>query len=136
MNAFFTAILTKLSGTTLETLAGGRVYLDQSPEGTQVFPYIVFFIVHSNQQDDFKNQLDNTLLQFSIFSASAGMAEITAIYDALKSVFDDAALSISGSTVVWMIRQNLMTMTEAVTSGSGESVVKHWAVDYSVLVQK
>lgn len=136
MNAFFTAILTKLAGTTLETLVGGRVYLDQSPKGTQVFPYIVFFIVHSNQQDTFKNQLDNTLVQFSIFSASTGMTEITAIYDALKAVFDDAALSISGSTVVWMIRQNLMTMTEVVTVGSGESVVKHWAVDYSVLVQK
>ena len=136
MNALFTAIMNKLSGTTLETLVSGRVYLDQPKPGPLVFPYVVFFVVTSNQQDVFKNQLDNILIQFSIFSASRGMVEVTAIYEALRATFDDAALSISDSTLIWMIRQNLTTMVEDVTAQDSTSSIKHWAVDYSVLVQK
>jgi hypothetical protein len=135
MNNLLTSIMTKISGSSLSSDVGGRVYLDQAPDGAEL-PYIVFFIVSDVPEDTFKNYLDEILIQFSLFSSSSGATEITTMYSHLKSLFDDAALSITGNTHIWMVRQNLTTMIESVTTAATEQSIRHWAVDYSIMVEK
>ena len=135
MADIFDAIITKFSGTSLYTDVSGRIYLDQAPHGIPVFPYVVFFIVTGTQEDVFKDRLDEFLIQFSLFSASPGKSEIATMYADLKTAMDDATLTITGDTLIWMIRKNLTTMVEDMVTPDATSTIKHWAVDYSVMVQ-
>ncbi|OPY74915.1 MAG: hypothetical protein A4E65_03692 [Syntrophorhabdus sp. PtaU1.Bin153] len=135
MNNLLSAIMTKCSGTDLSTAVGGRIYLDEAPDSAE-FPYVVFSIVSASPEDTFKDKLDDVLIQFSIFSTSRGATEITDIHGHLIALFDDAALSITGDTCVWCIRQNLVTMVDEITTPTGTETLKHWAVDYSIMVEK
>lgn len=134
MNNIFTGIMTKISGSSLSSYVGGRIYLDVAPDGAQ-FPYVVFFVVASTPEDTFKNDIDDTLVQFSLFSASPSATEITTMYGYLKAIFDDAALSISGDTLIWCVRENTTTMVDDVVINDATVRLKHWAVDYSIKVQ-
>jgi len=136
MKNLLTAIMSKLTGSSVNTDVGGRIYLDQAPAGTQTFPYVVFFVVSGYQNDTFKHKIDEFLLQVSIFSASLGITEISGIYDHLKTALDDVSLTVSGETVISFVRDNLTTMVEDVTATGATSSIKHWAVDYIVTVQR
>lgn len=132
MNNLLTGIMTKLSTSSLSSYVGGRIYLDAAPDGAQ-FPYVVFFIVSGNQDKTFTEHYTNTLIQFSLFSASTGATEITTMYGYLKTALDECALTITGSTLVWMREQNLTTMVDDVLVNNAEQRVKHWAVDFEIL---
>lgn len=134
MDSLLAAIMTKISGSALSTAAGGRIFLDQAPENSE-FPYIVFFVVSGVPADTFTDAITETVIQFSIFSTSLSVVEMTGIYANLRSLFDDCSLSITGDTHLWMEWQNLTTMVEDLTTPSGTSMVRHWAVDYSILVK-
>ncbi len=131
MNNLLTAIYGKFSGSALSTDVGGRIYLDQAPDGAE-FPYVVFFIVVGTQEKTFTEHYTNTLIQFSLFSASSSAAEIATMYADLKALFDECALTISGSKLVWMKESNLTTMVEDITVADATQTVKHWAVDFEV----
>lgn len=131
MNNLLTAIKGKFAGSALSTVVGGRIYLDQAPDGT-VFPYVVFFIVADTPEKTFSEDFENVLIQFSLFSSSPGAAEITTMYANLKTLFDECALAITASTLVWMKRVNLTTMVDDITLLDATQSVKHWAVDYEV----
>lgn len=132
MNNLLTALYGKLAGSALSTAIGGRMYLDQAP-GKPTFPYVVFFIVSSVPEKTFTEDLSETLIQFSIYSSSSSATEVSAIYAALKTLYDECSLTITGSSLVWMKETNLVTMTEDMTTATGTTTLKHWAVDYEVL---
>jgi len=132
MNNLLTAIMTKTTGSSLSAYVGGRIYLDAAPDGAQ-FPYVVFFIVSGTPEKTFTEHYTNTLIQFSLFSSSTGATEITTMYGNLKSLFDECALSITGSSLVWMKESNLVTMVDNVVLADGTARVKHWSVDFEIL---
>ena len=134
MNNLLTAIMTKISGSALSTDVGGRIFLDQAPDGCD-FPYVVFFIVTDAPEKTFSEDFENIIIQFSLFSASQGATEITTMYRDLKALFDECAMTITSNTLIWMKRTNLTTMREDVTTPSGTVGVRHWAVDYEILTQ-
>lgn len=107
------------------------MYLDQAP-GKPTFPYVVFFIVSSVPEKTFTEDLSETLIQFSIYSSSSSATEVSAIYAALKTLYDECSLTITGSSLVWMKETNLVTMTEDMTTATGTTTIKHWAVDFEV----
>ena len=113
---------------------GGRMYLDRAPERCE-YPYCVLSIVSSNPDYVFRGSLENTYIQFSLFSASSSAVEITTICANLYSLFDDCALTVTSSVLVWFARQNLVTMIEDITVGDGTQQIRHWAVDYSIMTQ-
>ena len=136
MNNLLQAIYGKFSNSAFSSDVGGRIYLDQAPDGAE-FPYCVFFIVTGNPDKTFTEHYTDTLIQFSLFSASAGATEITTMYRDLKALFDECALTIpptgtATDTLIWMREANLATMTEDITTASGTQTVKHWAVDFEV----
>lgn len=134
MNNLLTAIMAKTSGSNLSTDVGGRIFLDQAPDGCE-YPYIVFFIVSDAPDDVFAKTGENVIVQFSIYSSSLSASEISTIYTDLKSLFDGCSMSITGSNLIWFHRTELTTMVDEVTTPTGTQSVKHWAVDYEVNLQ-
>ena len=134
MNPLLTAIYGKTSGSTLSSDVGGRIFLDSAPDGCE-FPYIVFFIVSNVPDWEFVERFEDTLVQFSLFSSSSSAVEITAMYSDLKALFDDCSMAITGDTLIWFRRQNLVTMVDEITVADGTQTVKVWHVDYEVKVQ-
>lgn len=135
MNNLLASIMTKISGSTFSTDVGGRIFLDEAPHGSD-YPYCVFFIVSDVPANTFSDLLDDILIQFSLFSESQGATEITTIYNDLVALFDNCSLTIATDTHIWMMRENLTTMVEDIETPSGNQRVKHWAVDYSIMVAK
>jgi hypothetical protein len=128
------AIMTKCAGSALSTAVGGRIFCDNAPEGSD-FPYVVFSIIAGYQQDTFKNKLDDMLIQFSMYSISEGLAEISAMYTHLQDLFDGQLLDLGGDTCIWVAWQNLVTMLDDITTPTGTVGLRHWSADYSVMVQ-
>jgi hypothetical protein len=135
MDELLKAIITKISGSALSSAVGGRIYLDQAPEEKPGLPYIVFFIVTSVPEKTFTENFEDILIQFSIFSNSQSVAEISAIYDALNTLFDECSFTMTSDTLIRMNRENLATMIEE-AEGLDPPFVRHWAVDYSILIEK
>ena len=137
MNNLLTSLATKISGSALSTDVGGRVYLDQYPadEMPPTYPYIVYFIVSDVPEKTFSEEFENILLQFSLFSASPGAAEITTMYTHLKALFDECAFNITSSILVWMKRTNLTTTVDDITVSDATQTIKHWAVDYEIMTE-
>jgi len=130
------AITTKMTGSALSTAVGGRIFLDQASAGT-VYPYIVWFIVTSNPEKTFTEDFENTLIQFSIFSTASSVEEIADIYAALDALFDECTLTITGGDILLrMHRTNLITMPDDIVSPDASNLLRHWAVEYSILVEK
>lgn len=140
MKNLLTAIYNKTSGSSLSSDVGGRIYLDRAVTGAE-FPFIVYFIVSGIPEKTFTEDYEETIIQFSLFSASQGATEITTMYGHLKDLFDECALTIpptgaATETLIWMRRENLTTMIEDVTINNAVVSVRHWAVDYEVLTSK
>lgn len=134
MNNLLSAIMTKTTGSALSTDVNGRIFIDRAPEETE-FPYVVFNIVSNVTDNVFNTRGEDILFQFSLFSASDGLTEITDMYADLKTLFDDAQFEVTDNYMVVMQRKNMVAMTEDLTTTSGMQKVKHWAVDYQILLQ-
>jgi hypothetical protein len=131
MQNLLTAIYGKTSGLSFPC------YLDQAPQGTE-FPYCVFFVVSGVPEKTFSEHYTNTLIQFSLFSASSGATEITTMYKDLKALFDECSLTIpptgtATDTLIWMREANLTTMMDEITVADATTQVRHWACDYEIM---
>jgi len=134
MNNLLQAIMTKCSGSALSTAVGGRIFEGEAPEGTE-FPYVVISIVTDSQADTFKDKLEDITIQFSLYSSSKGLAEITGMFANLKALFDDAVLTITNNYHILISRQNLTTMFDDITTPEGTVGLRHWAVDYWIITE-
>jgi hypothetical protein len=135
MNNLLTAIMTKTSGSALSTAVGGRIFEGEAPDGTE-FPYIVISIVNDTQIDTFLDKLDDITIQFSLYSISKGLTEITGMFANLKTLFDDAVLTITSNYHILISRQGLTTMFDDITTPLGTVGLRHWAVDYWIITEK
>jgi len=139
MENLLAALATKISGSALSSDVGGRIYLDQYPpdEMPATYPYVIYFIITDVPEKTFTENFENILIQFSLFSASAGLTEITSMYKDLKALFDECAFTIPPTgtetdKLVWMKRENLTTMVDEIIVADATQSVKHWAVDFEV----
>jgi hypothetical protein len=131
VKALTTAIMTKYTGSALAALLTG-LYKAQAPQAT-AYPYGVFLVVSSVPEKTFTESFEDVLLQFSLFSSSASSSEIEDAYLALIALFDECALTITGSTLVWMKRQQTTgAMIEDHTTPTGTQAVWALHVDYEI----
>ena len=135
MNNLLTAIMTKLTGSALDTAVSSRIYLDEAPEAT-VFPYVVFSIVSSVPADTFAEQIDDALVQFDLYSTDPGATQISGLYENLRTALKDQTLTVTGGTNLWCEERNLTTLYEDITTLSGTVGARHWAVDYGIGVKR
>lgn len=131
----FGAIFTKLSNSNLSNYVGGRIYSEFPPDDAQ-FPYVILKLVGVVPiEDSFTASIDENMIQFSLYSTSTGMTEITTMHNYLITLFDDAVLTISGDTVVWCVNQGTTPLNPEPIVEDAASFVRHWAVEYSIMVQ-
>lgn len=135
MKDLLASIMTKTAGSTLSADVGGRIFEGIAPEGTE-FPYVVILIITDSQADTFKDKLEDLIIQFSLYSISQGLTEITTMFSDLKALFDDAALTITGNYHILISRENLTTMQDEFTTPQGTAWGRHWAVDYRLITEK
>ena len=134
MKNLLAAIMTKTAGSALSTDVGGRIFEGLAPDGAE-FPYVVIIIVTDYQADTFKDKLEDVIVQFSLYSISQGLTEITTMFADLKTLFDDAVLTITGNYHIMIARENLNTMQDEFTTPQGTAWGRHWAVDYRIITQ-
>lgn len=135
MKNLTTSIFAKCAvGTDLYTDITGRLYKVRAPEKA-TYPYAVFMVVSNAPDWTFAESYENTIIQFSLFSATSGTTQIEDMYTHLKALYDDCTLTITGSTLVWMRRENAVLMVEDHTTPGGLIQVWHYAVDYHVMAK-
>ena len=128
-----TAIYGKLSGSALASHISTRLYKGRAPENA-TYPYIVFMVVSNVPEKTFSEDFETTVIQFSIFSSTSGSTEAENIYTDLKTLYDECAMTVTGSTwFYWMKRLNAILMVEDHTVKAGTIQVWHYAVDYEIM---
>jgi hypothetical protein len=142
MKNFYTALYSLFTATTggvhnsFYTAVGGRLYDHEAPQGA-TYPYAVYLHVVGTQDDTFKDEHDDVLIQFSIFSDK--IYDSTEVHDAmtaLKALFDDATLTVTGGTVCLMYRQQDGLQREDVDTVSGSQRVWHFHCDYRIVLER
>jgi hypothetical protein len=126
------AIWGQLSGSSLETAIGGRMYKGQAPDGTE-YPYVVYQVVTNTPDHTFSEDFENTIIQFSLFSSASGTTEIEGMYSNLKTLYDEQPFSVTGSTLIWMKRTNAAFIVDEHTTPSGTQRVFAYHVDFETL---
>ncbi len=92
-------IKTKFSGSTLSTLVGGRLYRDSAKQN-ETMPYVVFTCISDNQADTYNEDLEYHHWMFYIWCnlETTGYSGLDALESALRALFDNSVLTISGWT--------------------------------------
>lgn len=136
MKNLTTAIYSKMtSSTNLYTDIGGRLYKGEAPEGAE-FPYVVFFIVSDVPEYPGGKTIEQSLIQFSIFSSASSSTEVETILTDLRALYDDCSLSITSNTLIYFIRENLTTMRDDITTTAGTVGIWHYSQEYNIWTVK
>lgn len=115
---------------------GGRLYEDDDTLGNAVMPYAIYKIVSAPMEKTFTEDFVEILLQLSIVSSNSSSAEIKDAYAHASALFDECALTFTGGTLLRMHETNMVPMREEITTVAGTQWVRHYAVDYEVLIEK
>ncbi len=96
-------IMTKFSGSALSTSVGGRIYRDSAKQN-ETMPYIVFTCISDIQADTFNEDLEYHHWMFYIWAdlTNTGYSGLDSLESALRSLFDNVVLTISGWTNLLM----------------------------------
>lgn len=142
MKDLFTGIYSKfaeLTGTppannALFTALSGRLYNTFAPEPA-TYPYGVFLLVSGVPDWTFTDDMENVLIQVSLFDNLQSSANICAAYDALDALYHTCTLSMSNYTSIYMWRemQHLLREFEADIGGPG---IWQYVVQFRILLQK
>lgn len=79
----------------LNTALGGRMYPGEGPQNV-TFPYAVQNVVSGGLFQDTTDDREELQWQLSLYSEEYSPAEVNTLYGHAISLFDDAALSITG----------------------------------------
>jgi len=91
-------------------------------------PYVVYNLVSNVPDWTFTEDMENSLLQFSIFDDSSSSTTINTIYEKLTALFDWCVLTVEGYSHIYMKREfNILTR---------ENDTWHYAIQYRNEIQK
>lgn len=100
MNVLYTGIFSKMgtSGapTAFYTAIGGRLYHIKAPQLNATFPYAVYDLITGVDDLDFSDENEIFTIQFDIFSQNNSASEAGTILAALKGLYDDCVLTVTG----------------------------------------
>lgn len=135
MKNILAAIMTKFSGSAVSTDVGGRIYFGVAPEVAE-YPHIVFFNINAPPDKTFTENYESYQIQFSLFSKSEGLTEISTMYADLISLLDECTMTITSNSLIYCNRLGSpQTMTEEVTTPDGTATIHHWAIDYEIMTR-
>ena len=131
------AIYSKVTGSAFSTSIGGRFYKGRAPQGA-TWPYAVYYIISDVPDNTFTDSIEDVIVQFTIFSKASGTTEILDIAANMESLFDDSTFSVTGNTLVMMLRTGGNGDPRSVfddTEG-GEGLYWQLDTDYNVILKR
>ena len=131
MKALLTGIISEISGSDFATNIGSRLFLSEAPPDS-AYPYCVYSLITERPDEYFGSgtDLEEVTLSFSIFSEDESAVEANDLFENLKTVFDNCALTVAGYTHVYMWREVSSLLRDP------EANVWQYNVDYDVMVVK
>jgi hypothetical protein len=96
----------------LYTAVSGRMYHHEAPQGA-TFPYVITLAVFEDHDWTFEEEIEEVSVQFSIYTNERSASTAGTICGNLKSLYDDADLTVSGYSTVHMIRSNSQLLRDA-----------------------
>lgn len=94
-------IKTKYTGSALANVLTGGIWDTQAPEGT-AFPYAVVQITSNMNNETYTSDIEYFRIQFNVITnnlnKSAASVGLNALETALRALFDNAILTVSGWT--------------------------------------
>jgi len=114
----------------LYTALSGHLYNTVAPQKATL-PYGVFLLVSGVPEWTFTENMENCLIQFSLFDDSTSASNICDAYDALTALYDDCQLTISGYSHLYMQRQSQQLIREEEDPGTW-----HYIIEYRIMMEK
>ena len=116
-NSFYTAI-------------GGRFYYGVAPQNP-TFPYCIHWLPNDKHDPYFVEKYEDILVQFDIYDKATTAVAIDAAGEALKALFDDAVLTVTGYTALPMLREFSIPPDPDTTTG-----IFQYTFQYRLIVEK
>lgn len=135
MNYLSSAIVSKAASSNFLNSIGSRFRNGRAEDGEQ-YPYCVFLLPVSADPvwlSTFTEDIEDLIIQFSIFSALHSPSEAWTIYGYLNTLFEDCTLTITGANLIQFSRSNTTYIPEDHTVSGGLQRVHHVAVDYRII---
>lgn len=106
------------------------LYLFEAPQGT-AYPYATYKLVSGSVEHFFDGlEVEEPLVQFDIYDEDTDSSTIGGIYDDLKTMFDDALISVTGYGRV------LFSRTSHTVLRHPEDNIWQYSADYEVILTK
>lgn len=106
-------------------LSGMDLYLQQATTG-DALPYCIMYFINSAPEYNFTAVMEDTEIQFSIFSNTA--TEAMTQGNLLMALYDDCSLSVTG--------YDFMKMQRVLTSLTKNEDVYQYVITYQILTHK
>ena len=135
MKALTKEIYEKLAGTSLEGYIADRLYKGRSIESSE-YPFVEFAVVDGNPEYTMSENFEDVTIQFDIFSATNSADEVEDIFTALTDLYDNAVLTPTSETGIYMWRSNFNLISEEHTVRVATQQVWHYSIDYNILIQR
>lgn len=104
MQVLFEGIYTKFSNTPLSGAVTNRMYIAEAPQGS-TYPYIVYHKISGVPSHTYTEDMENTLIQFNIYSDNSSSITVNDIFEKLKTCFDWCTLDVDGWNSIYMKRE-------------------------------
>jgi len=104
MQVLFTGLYNKYNGDTDLKAAITGFYFSEAPQDA-VMPYIVYHLVSNVADWTYTEDMENSLIQFSIFDDHSSSTTINDIYEKLKTCYDWTALTVAGYSHIYTMRE-------------------------------
>jgi len=127
MQVLFTGLWNKYnSNAALKAVVSG-MYLTEAPQ-TATMPYITYHLISNIADWTYTEDMENSLIQFSVFDNNNSSTTILDIFEKLKTCYDWKALTVVGYNFIYLKREfNVLTKENGI-----------WKMDvqYRIEVQK
>lgn len=127
-----TAIYTKFSTENdFKTSVNGQLYENEADEDA-VYPYAIYSLISAPKEKTFSEEYTNTYVEIKLYSVKDDSFEILNMYYQSTKLFHDCDLSVTGSTFIWMLKENLLTDIEEETTLPGTRKIRVYYIDYEI----
>jgi len=108
----------------------GQLYPHEVDQENASYPCAAYFLILNSADWTFAEDVEYITVQFSIYSDANSSGEVLDLYDDLKDLFDDAALTVTGYPSVKCHRDQMRLVRDV------EESTWHLTVDYEIELQR
>ena len=114
MQVLFQGIWNKFNGNAALKAAVTNMYFSEAIQ-TAIMPYIVYFEISNVPDWTYTEDMENFLIQFSIYDSNSSSVNILSIFEKLKTCYDWVTLVVEGYNFIYLKREfNILTRENSI----------------------